>query len=1543
MAAVVKAGLGGGQTHYQVIGQSTATGQEVSIADVNMIDAPWYNNNNDAITNYEIGVVAYQGDELILQNQSIGALTKDDDFIEFVGSTDLGSYFDQVGERKALTRAFDLTALTDVNLQFEYRAISITPSANTLPQLLVTTDGGETFDTLVVEQSPYGEIGLLDPNIGWITYTVPVDEKYLTAATHFMWVQPINQGLNQDQWLIRNIYINSGNSNVFEGFERWVDITLDWPKLGNCTWDRIAKEQGLEPALSHGNTFNCGWTLNVHPGTEELMPALPAGTEVEFFVWDAIADDFVLDPANGEPISLGKTTKVDTLEASIPFLLERESYTVRAFAVLDDVEYDESNVSTINIYNAVIRPTLVEANPVLFSGNEVEFEATLENTIDPTLFNNTWFNLIMNYDGKDWLMATQQGLTNNFTATIPPFVEGNYNFRIEASDTEAMGEVGDILSSLVNKTLANADFPTWYVGNHNVANNTNGLMGQLVSYPLDLTTFETVKFKLKIEKPLEELTDDQKMVFSYSIDGGVSFVDIHTYPDTRFVDSVYFDNEDPTNWFNEELTLPAEAITEETILRWRVEESKGFARIDEIQLMAITGDYNQVPVNSINTNVGISPQRINVTPVSLSACPDATVELDYNIRGRFGDDVIVGVQANPGGVINIEGKPLTFDGVTHGTGTISFNLGLIDNELSGSNVTFRLIINDETNPDYPYNTGDIYSYYSENGVNILEVNASSVTLAASPQESCANEERIITIGGIQPYYSYELINFVTGETIYEAIIADPENEELTTDETSDGVYPYYNTGSNALKVNIGAINEFTRIEVKVTALNSRGTSCESKIPDQIIDLEVRDSYALFIETSPGVWSPLADSENFVYCGSANTDRFAIGYYNNSGNFAYANAKWYRVRQDESMLLLSTSNVFNSFNSSGTYVAKFDDGDCGQIEYSFNVTINELPEQPQITIGGEIHNSIELCHDGEVILTATEGYNYYKWKRNGSVVFGNNQSITVTEAGTYRVQVSNAPFGENCPSDNSKPVDVIVNDLQTVSFASTTVNLCPSGDSVAEVTVNSIEQDVTYHLVNNATADTVATFASTNWTITFETEPITEDSQYSVYAEHDVNGCTKLVSSNILTIRLLPTYELLAHNGTYYEPALEAYCQGTTLAIGEADATLASAGTIKWYKDNILIDAGVVNTFASEPGIYWAEWELNEDCTYTTEQVTISSNPVRPTITYTEALEFCEGNGSLTLTAPEGFAQYEWTRDNFTISNVASTESSIAVNLSGDYRVKVINENGCESEPSSAVEVTVHSKPNTPSFTVINRVLCEPGVVSVEVHNAQSDVYYQLYNSTTGEATGDARLGSDNLILQSDVITENTKIEVRANRAEVDGCYAVAYYNNEIKVYDLYIDVNGNTLIASIPYDQADSYQWYRNDRLISQGGTSRTLNIYDDASYKIVVVTYDGCTLESSVGREGEPEPEEQSVATSLSLFPNPASDNITINFTSADDNSVRIRILNISGEVVFEKEVEKANTELKYVIPVRMLNNGAYIIHVIGKQDVKVQQFIKF
>lgn len=127
------------------------------------------------------------------------------------------------------------------------------------------------------------------------------------------------------------------------------------------------------------------------------------------------------------------------------------------------------------------------------------------------------------------------------------------------------------------------------------------------------------------------------------------------------------------------------------------------------------------------------------------------------------------------------------------------------------------------------------------------------------------------------------------------------------------------------------------------------------------------------------------------------------------------------------------------------------------------------------------------------------------------------------------------------------------------------------------------------------------------------------------------------------------------------------------------------------------------------------------CTSTTTAIAVTVNP-KPTVSASAAgpTTVCQPN-TVTLNASAG-SSWLW-------SNGATTQS-ITVSVSGSYTVAVTNSNGCVSDPSAAIPVTVNPQPVV-SISAEPYTSLMPGLkttLTANVSPAATYTYVWFYNS-----------------------------------------------------------------------------------------------------------------------------------------------------------------------------------------------------------------------
>jgi gliding motility-associated-like protein len=306
--------------------------------------------------------------------------------------------------------------------------------------------------------------------------------------------------------------------------------------------------------------------------------------------------------------------------------------------------------------------------------------------------------------------------------------------------------------------------------------------------------------------------------------------------------------------------------------------------------------------------------------------------------------------------------------------------------------------------------------------------------------------------------------------------------------------------------------------------------------------------------------------------------------------------------------------------------------CSATATAVPVTVNALPLAAISNVG-----PTTFCQGGSVTLLATPGTSYL-WSGNNATT----QSNTVSTSGNYTVTVMNAA---GCTATSS-PVTVIVNPLPIATISASGPTTFCQGSNV--ILTAGPATGVTYLWSNGLTTPTITATTSGNYSVVVTTAA----------------GCSATATAVPVTVNALPLAAISSLGST-------TFCQGGSVTL------LATPGTsYLWSGNNATTQSNTVST----SGNYTVTVMNAAGCTATSAPVAVTVNalPAVPVVVASGPTAICP-SGSVTLTAPAGFASYLWSN--------GLTTASITVNTAGNYKVTVTNANGC-SATSAITVVTV---------------------------------------------------------------------------------------------------------------------------------------------------------------------------------------------------------------------------------------------------------------
>ncbi|MFY7886632.1 MAG: FG-GAP repeat domain-containing protein, partial [Dolichospermum sp.] len=325
----------------------------------------------------------------------------------------------------------------------------------------------------------------------------------------------------------------------------------------------------------------------------------------------------------------------------------------------------------------------------------------------------------------------------------------------------------------------------------------------------------------------------------------------------------------------------------------------------------------------------------------------------------------------------------------------------------------------------------------------------------------------------------------------------------------------------------------------------------------------------------------------------------------------------------------------------------------------NGTPSEITTRPSVSPVG----SLDLCVTPQVTLEASVADNYL-WSTGETT-----RTITVRNPGVYFVRVRR---NGSCISDRSEAGVIRVLGERTLTIsANRPTNFC-NGDSVI-LTANELSGYI--------------------WNTGETTRSITVRTSGSYSVRRIANNCTSGVSNTI------------AVNVTQGEANVNVLSGRTLLCFGETTTLEAPIAQGYLWSNGATSRSITVGTTGS-----YSVRVINGICTSnisTPVEVIVSGQIPLPTIT-SDRTSIC-ANDSVLLTASVAF-RYRW--------STGDTTRSIWVRNQGNYAVRHISAQGCSSDLSQPINISLINIP-TPTISAVRTQICEGEAASITCSNANA--------------------------------------------------------------------------------------------------------------------------------------------------------------------------------------------------------------------------------
>lgn len=182
--------------------------------------------------------------------------------------------------------------------------------------------------------------------------------------------------------------------------------------------------------------------------------------------------------------------------------------------------------------------------------------------------------------------------------------------------------------------------------------------------------------------------------------------------------------------------------------------------------------------------------------------------------------------------------------------------------------------------------------------------------------------------------------------------------------------------------------------------------------------------------------------------------------------------------------------------------------------------------------------------------------------------------------------------------------------------------------------------------------------------------------------------------------------------------------------------------------------------------------------------------------------------------------------------------------------------------------------------------------------------------------------------------------VSTNSVGASAPYVSTITVNAIQTPTIYSDSGFLTTSVS-----ANSYQWYFNGAIIP-GATSASVTPNQTGYYTVIAKLNVGCKDSSSAFYFDINDVENITSHTfdffNTTIKPNPVNEQLNLSFHLEAAGTVRIRILNMSGALIYDSQVKCNTVQNNLSIPMKNISSGIYFLNVSDGKNTSVFKFAK-
>lgn len=446
------------------------------------------------------------------------------------------------------------------------------------------------------------------------------------------------------------------------------------------------------------------------------------------------------------------------------------------------------------------------------------------------------------------------------------------------------------------------------------------------------------------------------------------------------------------------------------------------------------------------------------------------------------------------------------------------------------------------------------------------------------------------------------------------------------------------------------------------------------------------------------------------------------------------------------------------------------------------------------------------------------------------------------------------------------------------------------------------------------------------------------------------------ANNILAIGAVNgagSYASFSSNGPTYDgrvkPDVSAMGSGTTICNPNSGSITTGSGTsyscpvvagltaCLWQKFPTRTAMEVVDAIRRSGSIYAQPDTL---IGYGIPNFTTASAILTANATFTGPTTVCK-NDIVSYSASPGLSSYNWTVPSGGIIQGSNNSNLISIKwtTSGNHSVSLSITSGIYSD-SKSLNVKVLATPTATITANGPTVFCKPSTVTLTANSGTGLTYAWIKGTAaitgaTSIAYNVSQSGNYKCIVTNNVgcTKASNAISITANAlptATIQTVYPISF-------------CAGDSAVLNANSGAGFTYQWLKGTNTIS-GANNVNYAAKTTGAYKCIVTNANTCSRTSNkitisvICKEDET----LLVDGDIHFYPNPVSDNVSIEFTADENESTSISIFDITGRVIIEKEFDSTKGINSFEINTQGMTSGVYVLKLKGNGSEKSLKLMK-